>query len=120
MHNKLLTGIFSAIGVFVLLIVSCIFIKFDFSQICSFISSDGSYSIIVNTKIHNYIKKNNIKKIMTEINERVWTFNIYFKTNISSEYSYWTNPTLDSFNLSDGNYTFSFDFGKINFLSYLF
>ncbi|MDE6476855.1 MAG: hypothetical protein K2L48_01445 [Mycoplasmoidaceae bacterium] len=71
MHNKLLTTIFSAIGVFILLIISCIFIKFDYSQICSFISSDGSYSIIVNEKIHKYIKKNTIKKITTEIDERI-------------------------------------------------
>lgn len=120
MYNKLLSSILTTILIALVLLISSIFIKFDYSQVCSLISNNGSYSIAVNKKVNNFIKKNNIKKIYTEIDNRNWTFNLYYNSFVDSNFYYWANPTLDSFSLEQGTYSLSFNFGKINFISYIF
>ncbi len=120
MHNKLLLLIYSSLFVFVLLVISCIFIKFDYSQLCPVLSSDSSYTIVLNKKENKFVKKHNIKKITSEIDNKLLTFNLYYNTYTQDNYCYWLNPTSDSFVLEQGNYNFCFNFGKINFISYIF
>ncbi len=120
MKTKLVWIQWSFVITFFIFIISCIFIKFDFSQLCTFISKDDQYQVIVNNKTNQYIKKNNIRKVKTEINEQKYTFYIYFNSMIDDSYIYWANCTAASFYLDFGNYNCSIELGKINFLSYMF
>ncbi len=120
MKSKLILVKLSFIVTLFILIISCIFIKFDFSQLCGFVSKDDQYQIVVDYKTNQYIKKNDVKKIKSEINERHYTFYIYFNSRMDDSFVYWANCTTDSFYLDIGNYNYPIEFGKINFLSYMF
>ncbi len=120
MKSKLIWVKLSLIVTLFILIISCIFIKLDFSQLCGFVSKDDQYQIVVDYKTNQYIKKNDVKKIKSEINERNYTFYIYFSSRIDDSFVYWANCTTDSFHLDTGNYNYPIEFGKINFLWYMF
>lgn len=119
MKRKLFYAIGIFIGLLVLLIVSSLCVKFDFTQMCVTTSKDNSYMIAVNEQIHNYVNHHHIEKIKSNEENRTNYFYLYYQSKTNDTYLYWLNPTSASFSLDEGTYNLVFDFGKINFISYV-